>query len=227
MSGRLVSRAWWRSPAAIAEREEIALWRAPNVGVREITRRLGRSPSTVTREARRNASTRTYHLEYRASVAQWHAERRGRRPKTAKLVQNHRLREYVQDRLSGTIQIPDTSSPSQKARYVPRADSTPVLRAALKPELRCSMTRTREFLRAHASAIRATAVRRAVVVDLNVGDSLVGQRIEAGGEVELGVEYGYDHAQDRWHGASCSSSAVLPRQSAFGSARGVRRVQHR
>lgn len=75
--------------------------------MREIARRLGRSPSTVSREVRRNASTRTYRLEYRASVAQWHAERRGRRPKTAKLVQNGRLREYVQDRLSGAVQIPD------------------------------------------------------------------------------------------------------------------------
>ncbi|MER6135566.1 IS30 family transposase [Streptomyces sp. NPDC001815] len=92
---------------SFAEREEIALWRAQDVGVREIARRLGRSPSTVSREVRRNASTRTYHLEYRASVAQWHAERRGRRPKTAKLVQNDRLREYVQDRLSGPVQIPD------------------------------------------------------------------------------------------------------------------------
>ncbi|MEH0520634.1 IS30 family transposase [Streptomyces europaeiscabiei] len=92
---------------SFAEREEIALWRAQDVGVREIARRLGRSPSTVSREVRRNASTRTYRLEYRASVAQWHAERRGRRPKTAKLVQNGRLREYVQDRLSGAVQIPD------------------------------------------------------------------------------------------------------------------------
>lgn len=74
--------------------------------MREIARRLGRSPSTVSREVRRNASTRTYHLEYRASVAQWHADRRARRPKPAKLVENNRLREYVQDRLSGAIRIP-------------------------------------------------------------------------------------------------------------------------
>src|SRR4028118_2199868 len=42
-----------------ADREEIALWRAQRVGVREIARRLGRSPSTVSRGLRRNASTRT------------------------------------------------------------------------------------------------------------------------------------------------------------------------
>ncbi|WP_425428142.1 IS30 family transposase [Streptosporangium amethystogenes] len=91
---------------SFAEREEIALLRAQNAGVREIARRLGRSPSTISREMRRNASTRTYSVEYRASVAQWHAERRARRPKTAKLVQNDRLREYVQDRLSGAVQTP-------------------------------------------------------------------------------------------------------------------------
>lgn len=91
---------------SFAEREEIALWRVQELGVREIARRLGRSPSTISREVRRNASTRTYHVEYRASVAQWHADCRARRPKEAKLVKNARLREYVQDRLSGAVQVP-------------------------------------------------------------------------------------------------------------------------
>ena len=68
-----------------AEREEIAIWRAQDAGVREIARRLGRSPSTISRELRRNASTRTYRLDYRASTAQWHADRRARRPKVARL----------------------------------------------------------------------------------------------------------------------------------------------
>jgi DNA-binding CsgD family transcriptional regulator len=85
-----------------SEREDIALLRARGEGVREIARRLGRSPSTISRELRRNASTRSYWLDYKASTAQWHAERRARRPKTAKLVDNDRLREYVQDKLSGT-----------------------------------------------------------------------------------------------------------------------------
>ena len=89
------------------EREEIALLRAQGAGVREIARRLGRSPSTISRELRRNASTRTYRLDYRATLAQWHAERRGRRPKVAKLIGNDRLREYVQDRLSGALHSRD------------------------------------------------------------------------------------------------------------------------
>ncbi|MFE4922318.1 IS30 family transposase [Streptomyces sp. NPDC056661] len=88
---------------SFAEREEIALLRARDFGVRAIARHLGRSPSTISRELRRNASTRTYYLEYRASLAQWHAERRAQRPKTAKLVANERLHEYVQDRLAGAV----------------------------------------------------------------------------------------------------------------------------
>ena len=92
---------------SFAEREDIALWHAQKVAVREIARRLRRSPSTISRELRRNASTRTWRLEYRASTAQWHAERRARRPKTARLVTNERLRGYVQDRLAGVIRAGD------------------------------------------------------------------------------------------------------------------------
>ena len=56
------------------QREEIGLLRAQDIGVREIARRIGRSPSTVSRELTRNAATRSGNLEYRASVAQWKAE---------------------------------------------------------------------------------------------------------------------------------------------------------
>ncbi|WP_232668800.1 IS30 family transposase [Pseudonocardia sp. TRM90224] len=89
------------------EREQIALWRAEKVGVREIARRLGRAASTVSRELRRNASTRGGVLTYRATVAQWHRDRRAARPKTAKLAMNRMLRAYVQDRLSGRL-VTDT-----------------------------------------------------------------------------------------------------------------------
>jgi DNA-binding transcriptional ArsR family regulator len=91
---------------SFVEREEIAL-RAGGCGVREIARRLGRSPSTISRELRRNAATRSGGLEYRASTAQWHADRRARRPKRAKLAVKAELRRYVQDRLSGAVQRPD------------------------------------------------------------------------------------------------------------------------
>ena len=92
---------------SFAEREEIAILHAQQVGVRGIARRLGRSASTISRELRRNASTRSHAVVYRATTAQWHAERRASRPKVCKLAANDRLREYVQDRLAGTIARPD------------------------------------------------------------------------------------------------------------------------
>ena len=109
---------------SFSEREDIAIFRAQGLGVREIARRLRRNPSTISRELRRNASTRTWRLDYRASLAQWHAERRARRPKVAKLVANDRLREYVQERLSGTVRTPDgrvvgPAGPEWKGRNKP------------------------------------------------------------------------------------------------------------
>ena len=98
LSGRYLS---------FAEREEIALGRARGCGVREIARELARSPSTISRELRRNAATRSGKLEYRATTAQWHADRRGARPKVAKLAANPRLHEYVQDRLAGRVRALD------------------------------------------------------------------------------------------------------------------------
>ena len=98
LSGRYLS---------FAEREEIALLKAQRAGVREIARRLGRSPSTISRELRRNAATRCGRLDYRAGIAQWKAELMARRPKTAKLVENERLYDYVQDRLAGVVRTAD------------------------------------------------------------------------------------------------------------------------
>ena len=97
LSGRYLS---------FTEREEIALRRAQGRGVRETARRLGRAASTISRELRRNAATRSGGLEYRATTAQWHAERAARRPKPAKLAANAALRRYVQDRLAGVVVAP-------------------------------------------------------------------------------------------------------------------------
>jgi IS30 family transposase len=98
LSGRYLS---------LAEREEIGIWRAQRHGVREIARRLKRAPSTISRELRRNAATRSGALAYRATTAQWHADRSARRPKPAKLAINEPLRRYVQDRLAGLIIAPN------------------------------------------------------------------------------------------------------------------------
>ena len=97
LSGRYLS---------LAEREELAILHAQGTGIREMARRVGRSASTISRELRRNATTRSGDLEYRATVAQWHAERAARRPKPAKLVGNAALRTYVQDRLAGVVVTP-------------------------------------------------------------------------------------------------------------------------
>jgi IS30 family transposase len=97
LSGRYLS---------FAEREQIALWRAQGLGVREIARHLGRAASTISRELRRNAATRGGNLDYRAVTAQWHAERAARRPKAAKLAANPELRSYVQERLAGAVITP-------------------------------------------------------------------------------------------------------------------------
>ena len=86
-----------------SEREEIAILLARGMGIRSIARNLGRSPSTISREIRRNAATRNGRFDYRASAAQWHAERAAQRPRQGKLASNHMLRKYVEGRLSGQI----------------------------------------------------------------------------------------------------------------------------
>ncbi len=113
---------------SFTEREEIALLKAQDVGVREIARRLCRDPGTISRELRRNTATRAGQRMYRASVAQWKAELAARRPKPAKLAVNPRLREYVQDRLAGAItdaegrSIPSPDVPWKNRRHGRRAD---------------------------------------------------------------------------------------------------------
>lgn len=119
LSGRYLS---------FAEREEIAILHSQRFGVREIARRSGRSPSTISRELRRNAATRSGGLEYRATTAQWHADRKAKRPKVAKLVTNDELRRYVQDRLAGVIAgtdgptVPGPHVPWNGRRHGPRQD---------------------------------------------------------------------------------------------------------
>ena len=106
---------------SFAEREEIAILNAKDCGVREIARRVDRSPSTISRELRRNAATRCGLLEYRATTAQWHADRRAKRPKVAKLAANGELRRYVQDRLGGMVTAADgTALQGPRVRWTGR-----------------------------------------------------------------------------------------------------------
>jgi IS30 family transposase len=82
---------------SFAEREEIAVGLAAGQSRRVIAARLGRHPSTIGREIRRNAPRAG---GYRARAAEAQAQHRARRPKTAKLAADGRLREYVQARLA-------------------------------------------------------------------------------------------------------------------------------
>jgi IS30 family transposase len=90
-----------------SDREDIAIEVAKGAGINAIARKLGRSPSTISRELKRNAATRSGSFDYRASTAQWHADRAARRPKPSKLATNTALRDYVQDRLAGQVANPD------------------------------------------------------------------------------------------------------------------------
>ena len=104
-----VGRRWFREAGGVPDvdlaepagryltfeqREEIAIGKAQNLGVREIARRIGRDASTVSRELHRDGVIDS-RGRYRAVRAQRAAERRVRRPKRRKL-ERDRLRERVE-----------------------------------------------------------------------------------------------------------------------------------
>jgi IS30 family transposase len=100
LSGRYLS---------FADREEIAVLNAQGHSIREIGRRLGRAGSTISRELDRNAATHAGKMAYRATAAQWHADRSARRPKPSKLALNPALHTYVEERLAGVVARPSGS----------------------------------------------------------------------------------------------------------------------
>jgi IS30 family transposase len=94
---------------SFGEREEISVLVAEGLSDRVIAERLGRDRSTIWRERRRNQTTRRGEVAYRATDAQYLAERRARRPKRSKLATAARLRVYVEERLAGLVEHPDGS----------------------------------------------------------------------------------------------------------------------
>jgi transposase, IS30 family len=102
---------------SFAEREEIALDRAAGLGIREIARRLGRSPSTISREIARGCLSRRPRGRYRASVAQARADARARRPKPAKLTVHPRLRDWVADKLERLQWSPEQIARRLRAEF--------------------------------------------------------------------------------------------------------------
>jgi IS30 family transposase len=98
---------------SFAEREEIALGRAAGVGIRQIARQLGRSPSTISRELARGCLKRRPRGRYKATVGQARAEQRARRPKPSKLAATPLLQAHVQ------AQLLEGWSPEQIAGRLP------------------------------------------------------------------------------------------------------------
>lgn len=80
---------------SLFERERVQTLIAQGVGVREIGRRLGRSPSTISRELHR-AGDREH---YDAGGAHQHAVRRAKRHRRSKLAADEWLHDFVQGKL--------------------------------------------------------------------------------------------------------------------------------
>jgi IS30 family transposase len=79
------------------EREEISRGLALGESSRAIARRLDRSPASVSRELRRNVDRKDC---YRATIAQWHAQRRARRPRRARKLRQPWLARHVSRHLA-------------------------------------------------------------------------------------------------------------------------------
>ena len=92
---------------SFAEREEIAMTFARVWCPRHCPKAWTSFHPRSLVEFRRNAATRSGGFNYRATTAQWHADRRARRPKVAKLAKNEALRTWVQERLAGRVCTPD------------------------------------------------------------------------------------------------------------------------
>ncbi|MFC6020678.1 IS30 family transposase [Plantactinospora solaniradicis] len=82
---------------SLMERKRIATLRGQRLGVREIARRIDRSPATVSRELRRN--TRPHDKAYDGDLAHARARERTHRPRRSKLNLDDELRAFVQAKL--------------------------------------------------------------------------------------------------------------------------------
>jgi transposase, IS30 family len=98
----------------LLERQRIATLRAQGLGVREIARRLDRSPSTISRELRRNLLPHDRNV-YDADLANARARERCRRGRERRLLTDAELRAVVQDKLE------QEWSPEQIAAFLRRA----------------------------------------------------------------------------------------------------------
>jgi transposase, IS30 family len=142
-SGRVLSRC---------EREEIACGVCSGESLRQIARRLGRSPSTVSREVARNGGRRGYR-GWRAEQAAW---QRARRPKRRKLEQHGALAALVEDKLRSRW------SPQQIAGWLrDEFDDDPAIRVSHETIYQSLYLQGRGGLRKElAAALRSGRARR-------------------------------------------------------------------
>lgn len=84
---------------SLFERERIQTLSAQDVGVREIARRLERSPSTISRELRRVEHSGSSGDSYDAGSAHQHAALLALRQRRSKLASDVWLHDFVQDKL--------------------------------------------------------------------------------------------------------------------------------
>jgi IS30 family transposase len=79
----------------VFERGELSLGLLMGLSIRFIAKRLNRAPSTISREIQRNTNNGDYHV----LPAEKSAALRARKPKSAKLATNPRLRAEVEAKL--------------------------------------------------------------------------------------------------------------------------------
>jgi DNA-binding transcriptional ArsR family regulator len=99
---------------SLLERQRIATLHGQGLGVREIARRVDRSPSTVSRELRRNVRPHDRNV-YDADLAQARARDRARRTRAGRLLCDEELRREIQAKLELEW------SPEQIANHLRRA----------------------------------------------------------------------------------------------------------
>ncbi|HLM04325.1 MAG TPA: helix-turn-helix domain-containing protein [Blastococcus sp.] len=109
--GRLAESARSGRSLSLLERQRIATLRERKLGVREIARRLGRSPSTISRELRRHLRPHDHGI-YDGDLAHARARERSRRPRRPLLSREPELRQIVQDKLK------EEWSPAQIAAHL-------------------------------------------------------------------------------------------------------------
>jgi len=103
-----VQRKRRKSFLSLEEREDISRGLASTLSIREIARRIEKSPSTVSREINRNGGT----VKYRAIIADKKALERALRPKQCKLQKDNPLSKLVEAKLL------DDWSPEQIAGWL-------------------------------------------------------------------------------------------------------------